>query len=676
MTAIYLLGSITSGLTLLVIIFIYVYHLEKKRFHKLFLYSWMCWLGTYSLLMTGEVCGVFAVQSLAYIPFLLSGLYLAEGAYNMLDMKLKGWVFTLNRIILPVCIIAGLYDRVFLALSAPLIMLLVYLFTAAGIKYARVSGRFGKVSKFVGGLYIVFAVMYPGFVFFVFYTEVYPVSGFIHIAGALLRVTLAAAVSLLYFSRIKETLGRSEMRFRLLAENAKDVIFRYVFNPRPHFEYISPACTEITGYGTEEFYRDPFKFAKITHPDDREMIRNTLRSLENFKDPFCARIIHKNGSTVWFELRSSLVYDNEGEIVAMEGIVRDITEQKNAEQRIRYLSLNDKLTGLYNRVYMEKEMERLDVERQLPVSIIMCDANGLKFINDTFGHSEGDRYLVNLSRVLSESCRKEDIVARYGGDEFVLVLPVTCSREASAIVERIHENLKRCEGSPIPLSMAIGISTKTDRTQDINDVLKKAEKRMYSNKVLEKNLNRDLMMSSIKKRLWEKDYHCIEHERRLEEYLARFVSVLGLEESLMEDLSLMASLHDIGKIALPDSMLKKKGKLTDEETEVMKSHSEIGYRIARSIPGLDRISEEILSHHERWDGKGYPQGLKGKQIPVIARIFAIVDAFEVMTHERPYADRFDTGKALDEIRKNAGKQFEPHLVDKFITVFSKAEAKG
>ncbi len=107
----------------------------------------------------------------------------------------------------------------------------------------------------------------------------------------------------------------------------------------------------------------------------------------------------------------------------------------------------------------------------------------------------------------------------------------------------------------------------------------------------------------------------------------------------------------------------------------MKSHSETGYRIARSIPGLDRISEEILSHHERWDGKGYPQGLKGKQIPVIARIFAIVDAFEVMTHERPYADRFDTSKALDEIRKNAGKQFEPHLVDKFLTVFSKAGAK-
>jgi diguanylate cyclase (GGDEF)-like protein len=334
--------------------------------------------------------------------------------------------------------------------------------------------------------------------------------------------------------------------------------------------------------------------------------------------------------------------------------------------KIRELSYYDSLTGLYNRRFFEVELERLDSKRQLPISIIMADLNGLKIINDSYGHKKGDQMLKKSAEILRSSLRKEDILARQGGDEFIILLPQTDQKTASEIVQRITAKTGIVEELDIPLSIAVGQATKLTPKEDIGEIIKQADNQMYENKLSESRSSKSNIVQGLINVLDAKSSETKEHAMRMTKIAFDFGERIGLTESDQNRLSLLATLHDIGKINISEEILNKQDKLTDQEWEIMKKHTEQGYKIASSSEEFAAVAEEIFSHHEKWDGSGYPRQLQGKEIPFLARIISLVDAYDVMTHERPYSKAISKEEALAEIKSCAGSQFDPDLAAEFI----------
>ena len=288
----------------------------------------------------------------------------------------------------------------------------------------------------------------------------------------------------------------------------------------------------------------------------------------------------------------------EGEFLGGFAIYIDITERKEKERRITHLSFHDKLTGLYNRLYLEEAFERFNTGRQLPISIIMFDLNGLKIINDSYGHKVGDQMLIKAAQIFKESFRQEDIIARWGGDEFVILLPKTTQEEAEQIYQRFGEieiEVQVGENDYIPVSIAGGISTKYNLEKNIYNVLQEAEDKMYKNKLLKKQSGQNKMVKTMLTTLQEKSQETDHHAQRMEKLALALGEKLDLTVDEQNRLSLLATLHDIGKITIPESILKKSGKLSPAEWEVMKKHPGTGFRICSAIEDFSHIAYDVFS---------------------------------------------------------------------------------
>ena len=345
-------------------------------------------------------------------------------------------------------------------------------------------------------------------------------------------------------------------------------------------------------------------------------------------------------------------------------------ERKSSEEKIKHLSFHDALTGLYNRAYFEEELERYNFPRYYPLSIVMLDVNGLKVINDTFGHQEGDRLLQHLSQILTSVSRQGDILARIGGDEFAILLPSTTSEEAHKFCQRIK---KACQQDKIELiylrpNISLGHATQEGKYKDVNSLLKVADRNMYQDKLFNGKSREKHFLEAFRIILAERDPHTSDHAQRLQELALSLGKRVGLTEYQLGNLKLLSLLHDIGKIGIPDSILFKTYILTPSEWKKMREHSRIGYRMAKNIPDFASIAQEILYHHEHWDGTGYPDGLKGEKIPLLSRIISIIDAYDVMQFRRPYKGAISKTKALKEIKRCAGTQFDPQLVEIFLKI--------
>jgi diguanylate cyclase (GGDEF)-like protein/PAS domain S-box-containing protein len=335
------------------------------------------------------------------------------------------------------------------------------------------------------------------------------------------------------------------------------------------------------------------------------------------------------------------------------------------EKRIRKLTYYDSLTGLYNRRFFEEEMQRLDTKRQLPISLIMADLNGLKIINDSYGHEKGDQLLKKAAAILKSSVREEDILARQGGDEFAILLPKTEQKKAKQVIKRIKSKIAAAE-TEIPISIALGWATKNESEEQLTETLKKADDRMYQNKLSESRSSKSKIVQGLLNTLAAKSSETKEHAVRMTKLAFEFGEKLKLSNSELNRLSLLATLHDIGKTNISEKILNKPDKLTNNEWEIMKNHSEQGYKIASASEEFALVADEIYAHHEHWDGSGYPRELAGEDIPYLARIISIIDAYDVMTSNRPYSQAVSEKEALAEINECAGTQFDPELAEEFI----------
>lgn len=355
----------------------------------------------------------------------------------------------------------------------------------------------------------------------------------------------------------------------------------------------------------------------------------------------------------------------EGEIIGAVVTFLDITERKKAEDDIRHLSYHDSVTGLYNRMFLEEEIKRLDTERNLPISIIVGDVNGLKLTNDVFGHAAGDILLQKVAEILKRVCRADDIIARVGGDEFVILLPKTQGEKAEEIILRIKNEVSKEQLIAIKSSISMGCDAKLHADQDILKTMEIAEERMYREKTLNRKSINSNLIETIIETLHGNSPKEEAHSKNVRELCQDIGRALNLTDVEIKRLKEAGFLHDIGKIVLDESVLKRVDTLTNREIKEIRQHPVIGYRILNLFDDTLDLAESVLAHHERWDGSGYPKGLKGEEIPKLARIIALAESYDEMTNGLN-KNFMSKERAIQKITEQAGSKFDPEIVDIFV----------
>lgn len=347
-------------------------------------------------------------------------------------------------------------------------------------------------------------------------------------------------------------------------------------------------------------------------------------------------------------------------------VILDISKEKQIAEELEYLSFHDKLTGVYNRRFFEEELRRLDVNRNMPITVIMADVDGLKITNDTFGHQAGDQLLVKVSNAFKRASRGDDIIARVGGDEFILLLPNTDEEMGEDIIDRIKAEIGQETIYNLAISVSIGSSTKYRVEEEFANIIKLSENEMYKNKLLESQdvRNKAIEMALISLHLMNSKE--ADHSRSVGELAKKLAEKLNYRDLTFEEVGKLGLIHDLGKIAIDKKILLKDSPLTIEEREILEKHPEAGYHMLNSVDEMREIAKVVLHHHERWDGKGYPKGLKGEEIPFASRILSVCETYDYLTRDMPNKKAWSKEDTIQEMKKNRGSQFDPYILDVFL----------
>lgn len=464
----------------------------------------------------------------------------------------------------------------------------------------------------------------------------------------------------------EKALKQSEERFRAIYEKSQIGIGVFDSFGRKAL-YVNQRFTEIIGRSAEELLN--LDWVKYTHSDDAGKMMHMMDLLDrNQIDSFTIdrRYVKPDDSVVWANLIVTSFFTQDDSKPQYLCMLNDITAQKQAEAESLYLNNHDQLTGLYNRRYYDECIKSMDTEKNLPITLAMADVNGLKLTNDAFGHIVGDQMLMKIGNILKRECRANDIAARIGGDEFVLLLPNTSYAEADKIIQRIQNAIQKEDWGPIICSLSFGLGTKRNKIDEIKKIYMIAEDHMYRNKLSESRSMRYESIKVITESLYRKNEREQKHCERVSDICGAIGNAMGLSSSDVSVLKTAGLLHDIGKIGVDEKLLNKAGALTVSEWEEMKSHAETGYYILSAVNEFATLAEYVLCHHERLDGKGYPRRIKGNDIPIQSKIISLADSYDAMTSPRSYKNVLTKHEAIREIQKHSGTQFDPDIAKIFI----------
>lgn len=430
---------------------------------------------------------------------------------------------------------------------------------------------------------------------------------------------------------------------------------------------VNRRMSEIFGYSEDEFKQKGIVLIS-TQASLKPALATLRRTAAGGSQPlFEHNTYDRDGRPLTIEASITPV-TIDGEIRCL-ALIRDVTVRKQLEAGLEFLRMKDPLTGVFNRAHFENDILRGHAGEHAEVGMFVCDVDGLKLINDTLGHRQGDDLLRRVAGLLESGVQTPDYVARIGGDEFVVVLNKPSREQMESLYQYYREKVAAYNGDNphLPLSLSLGWAMSAGNS-GAEHVFKEADNNMYRQKLHQSQSVHGSIVQTMMKAMEERDHITEGHADRLGEMMERMGRKLMLPQGALADLRLLAKFHDIGKVGIPDSILNKPGRLTEEEMVVMRRHCEIGYRIAKASPDLEPIADWILKHQEHWDGRGYPLGIAGENIPLQCRILSIVDAYDAMTNDRPYRKAMPPDEALAELRCCAGTQFDPRLVDLFISL--------
>lgn len=451
-------------------------------------------------------------------------------------------------------------------------------------------------------------------------------------------------------NQANEILKENQSQLHLILDTAAEAIFGTDLNGRCTF--CNKSCLNLLGYSKPE-----------------ELLGRDMRAALGCggQEDWAGALKRADGTYFEAEYRA-LPQLKEGKHVGYVITVADITERKKGEEKIRFLSYHDPLTGLVNRRCFEQEMKQVDTQQNHPVSLIFLDLNGLKLINDAFGHTAGDEFIIKVAGVLKQICREGDVAARIGGDEFTVLLPRTSREEAETIAAGIKNQVAVEKVNMVSCSVAVGTATKFKHWQKIERILETAENEMYKEKSIS-SINfgihaiNGIITSLHMKSPWEKI-----HSEEVSKLCEKIGIAMGLPETELKKLRDGAYLHDIGKITLSESILEKTpDQLTEVEHEMIRQHPAIGYRILNLSQETLDLANGVYGHHECWDGSGYPKGLKGEEIPLISRILSVAEAYE-RNFNREKDPKVGAEKALQAILRGSGKKYDPAIAQLFVRI--------
>jgi len=466
---------------------------------------------------------------------------------------------------------------------------------------------------------------------------------------------------------ISEKLRESESRYKELFENASALIFTFNENGK------------ITSYNNSFSKILEVKQGEVEYSIDLFLSPNTYKKIDGM--PFfeyCVKHVHEgieiemtglSGKTYYVELHNRIIYKND-QISELQSIGNDVTERKLAQAKIKFLTEHDPLTGLHNRLYFDYMLSTLEKNEISGLCLIVGDVNGLKMVNDAFGHKMGDQMLIAIADVLKSIFNKPtDIISRLSGDEFAII---TQSRSIPYLIDEIQQACQRLTQFPFVVDISLGYAIRKKSSQSLDGIFREADHEMYRNKLRRTKKIKLHMIESLKIQLESKSIETARHSERMSLLAERVGKSLELNPSIIEELVLATSMHDIGMVSVDKKIIDKSSKLTAAEFKEVMKHSEIGYHLLVATPNLAGIGEYVLSHHENFDGSGYPQGLKGIEIPLIARIISVVDGYEAMTNYRPYRQTLSHEEAMLDILNQTGKKYDPTVVQAFSRIFVEA----
>lgn len=464
----------------------------------------------------------------------------------------------------------------------------------------------------------------------------------------------------------------SKNQLRLLLDSTAEAI--YGIDREGYCTFCNNSCIRILGYNDQNNLIGKNMHSMIHYknkkgeiiPDDQCQICQTLKTgIGTHVDD---GVFWKADGTCFDVEYYSYPQYKDDEIIGAVITFLDNTERKKNEAHIKHLSDHDFLTNLYNRRFFEESMQSMDALENLPIAIIFGDVNGLKLTNDIFGHIAGDELLKKTAKVLKKMCREDDIVARMGGDEFAILLPKTGANGVKKIVERIKSEISEEHIMAIKCSMSLGYDIKLTLDQDIETILKNAEKTMYQEKIFAREAIDTNMIKTIIETLQDKCPYEKQHLVNVGAICKEIGKALNLSETDVKRLEEAGRLHDIGKIILDPQILNKHEQLKGEELIKFQQHATVGYRILNLFDDTLDLAESVLHHHERWDGTGYPKGLKGEEIPKMARIIGLADRYDEMIMGMFEDKPKSKDEALEVIMNQSGKQFDPEVVDVFVKI--------